>query len=104
MTSPFHAGELTVQERAGTRQNAARIGKSIGNSMPEPFQHFLASQRFAVIGSIDREGQVWASLFTGRPGFIRALDARTVRINAAPPPPAIHLPPTCDSVTMRACS
>jgi uncharacterized protein len=84
MTSPFHAGELAVQERAGTRQNAARIGKGIGNAMPEPFQHFLATQRFAVLGSIDRDGRVWASLLTGRPSFIQALDERTVRIGAVP--------------------
>lgn len=64
---------------------ARRIGKSIGSVIPSAAQEFLASQPMVVIGSVDRDGFPWASLVTGDPGFIRALDERRVRIAARPP-------------------
>ena len=39
-----------------------------------------------VVGSVDADGRVWASLLVGEPGFVRVLDERTVRIDATPLP------------------
>jgi predicted pyridoxine 5'-phosphate oxidase superfamily flavin-nucleotide-binding protein len=86
MTSPFHAGELAVQERAGTRQMAGRIGKGIGATVSAAARRFIATQRMAVIGSIDPNGRVWASLLAGRQGFLQAIDDQTIRIDVAPAP------------------
>lgn|SRR5215213_2919555 len=39
-----------------------------------------------VVGSVGADGRVWASQLVGEPGFVRALDERTVRIDATPFP------------------
>ncbi len=80
----YHEGELAVQTRAGVQEMASRIGKSIRPVIPLAAQEFLSSQPMAVLGSVDVQGRVWASLFTGKPGFMRAMNERTVRIEAAP--------------------
>jgi uncharacterized protein len=80
--APYHAGELAVQARAGVQEAARRIGNGIRSSIPAAAQEFLRGQPMLVIASLDADGQVWASLLTGPPGFIRALDERTVLIEA----------------------
>ena len=84
MTSIYHAGELAVQERAGVAAMARRIGRSIKDHITPDAQEFLMTQHMVLVGSVDAGGRVWASLLTGAPGFMRALDDRTVRIAAGP--------------------
>jgi uncharacterized protein len=84
MAPVYHPGERSVQERAGVREMADRIGRSIGTTIPPPARNFLRSQPLVVVGSVDREGRVWASLLTGAPGLVQVVDENTVRINARP--------------------
>jgi len=79
--SPFHAGELAAQERAGVRERMdvdARRG--IRDYMPEQHRRFFAEQPFMVLGGVDETGQPWATLRVGAPGFISTPDERTLRI------------------------
>src|ERR1700680_3559524 len=79
--SPFHAGELPAQERAGVRERMnvdARRG--IRDYMPEQHRLFFAQQPFMVLGGVDENGQPWATLRVGVPGFISTPDERTLRI------------------------
>jgi uncharacterized protein len=82
----YHPGEIKVQERAGVRLMAERVGNSIHSTMPLATREFLEEQRMIVVGSVGENGQVWASLLVGEPRFVRALDERTVRIDATPFP------------------
>src|SRR4029453_1586041 len=84
MAPVYHPGELSVQERAGVREMADRIGRSIGSTIPQAARNFLRSQPLVVVGSVDASQRVWASLLTGAPGFLHAADEHTVRINARP--------------------
>ena len=86
MGTPFHAGEQEVQARAGVRAMADRVGNSIHASIPAAARDFLRAQPFAVVASVAADDSPWASLLIGAPGFIRAVDERTVRIEALPPP------------------
>jgi uncharacterized protein len=79
--SPFHAGELAAQERAGVRERMdvdARRG--IRDYMPEQHRRFFAEQPFMVLGGVDETGQPWATLRVGATGFISTPDERTLRI------------------------
>lgn len=86
MSRGFHRGELAVQERAGVRQQAAKVGGSIHGAVPPPGKAFLEQRRFLVLATLDPEGRPWASIVTGRPGFATAPHPREVRIEAAPVP------------------
>ncbi len=86
MTAIYHPGELAVQNQAGVQAEAASLGKSINAIIQPSAQDFLRNQRLVITGTIDTNGQVWASLLTGEPGFIQTVTEHTVRINAAPIP------------------
>lgn len=86
MSAKYHPGEIEVQERAGVRPMAERVGNSIRPTIPPAAREFLKEQVMVVVGSVDAGGRVWASLLVGEPGFVRAPDARTVRIAATPFP------------------
>jgi hypothetical protein len=81
----YHFGELEVQARAGVQHQAERVGKIISSAMPLAAQEFLLHQPFAVLSSVDMRGQVWISILTGKPGFMRARDEQTVTIEGVPP-------------------
>jgi hypothetical protein len=84
--SPFHDGEQLAQERAGVPHKmdaAARRG--IRDFMPDQHRSFFAQLPYVVVGSLDADGQPWASLLTGAPGFIASPDDRHLLIHATPP-------------------
>ena len=82
MSAKFHAGELAVQARVGVQNMASKVGNGIHPQIPPIAQNFLRQQQMAVAATIAANGQVWASLLTGAPGFIRALDEQAVLIEA----------------------
>jgi uncharacterized protein len=84
MREVYHPGELSVQSRAGVQIEASRIANSIHSTMPPVAQAFLLKQRMAIAGTVARGGSVWASLLTGQPGFMKAVDEQTVEIIAFP--------------------
>jgi uncharacterized protein len=84
MTSSFHAGELSMQRQAGVETQACRIGQGIKATMPSAAQAFLQQQPMVLVGSIGTDGQVWASLLTGKTGFLMPIDERTLRVATTP--------------------
>jgi uncharacterized protein len=86
MPSRFHAGELAVQERAGVREGAARVGGSIHGAVPPAAKAFLEQRSFVVLATADLQGRPWASILTGPPGFATVQDPLQLRIDAAPLP------------------
>jgi uncharacterized protein len=82
MTAPFHEGEVAAQQRAGTRAAAQRMAGMLREAMPQQHQDFFAQLPFVVLGACDADGQPWATLRCGAPGFVQARDARTLTISA----------------------
>ncbi|MCB1874797.1 MAG: pyridoxamine 5'-phosphate oxidase family protein [Chromatiales bacterium] len=81
--NPFHAGELAVQERAGARQAARINAAALSPHIPSGAVPFIEQQGMAVLGSLDTQGNVWASLLFGEPGFVSAEDERHVVLDQA---------------------
>jgi predicted pyridoxine 5'-phosphate oxidase superfamily flavin-nucleotide-binding protein len=79
--SPFHDGELDVQTRAGEREMAATVGEMIGDAIPIGGRAFLANQRLLAVSGTDATGRLWASVWSGAPGFATSSpDGRGVTI------------------------
>lgn len=72
MPSPFHAGERAVQERLGETDGADANGRVISDRILPGARPFIAAQSVVVVASADATGAPWASLWCGRPGFVRA--------------------------------
>lgn len=86
-TATFHAGELALQQRAGTFARLAEVGpRVIRDHMPDQHRDFFTLLPFVLAGSLDAGGQPWASVLAGPPGFVHSPDARLLRIDALPLP------------------
>ena len=82
---PFHPGEQALQARAGLRERMAQVGrKVIRDFMPDQHRELFEKLPFLVAGSVDAQGRPWASLLTGRPGFVSSPDPRTLAVAALP--------------------
>lgn len=83
--APFHAGEIAVQTRMGVAQRAAVMGgRLIRPNMIDQHREFFAELPFIVLGTLDTDGNPWASILTGQPGFLSTPDDTTLMINALP--------------------
>ena len=106
MSAPtgFHEGELAVQDRAGVRAQAARLG---GAMLATPdlnggMSTFLAHREFAVLTARDPDGRLWTSPLFSSPGFLEAHD-RELRVHAVPGPgDPLHRLPANQPVGMLA--
>lgn len=78
----YHAGELAVQAQVGVLEEAHTLGQRMGGVLQPTAQKFLENQQLAIASTVDADGSVWASLLTGQPGFVKAVDERTARITA----------------------
>lgn len=82
--SPFHQGEQALQSRTGKRETMENYGRrAIRSFMPEQHQAFYSQLPFIVVGSVDNHDWPWASIVTGRPGFISASSATLLNIDGA---------------------
>lgn len=84
----YHEGELSVQRRAGVRDEADRLAGMVTETVPDEsdLRAMVADQPHAVVTSVDTDSRVWVSLLAGEPGFVRVVDDRTVRFDADPSP------------------
>lgn len=81
MKNPFHEGELSAQRRAKESASAQHNAGVISDSIAKGAIPFVVQQSLVVFGSIDPDGNPWASVLVGDPGFIRACDERTVLLD-----------------------
>ncbi len=77
----WHEGELEVQKRAGVAAKAERLSGMVHRSLPDSARGFLMQRQFAVLGSLDSERRVWASVVAGEPGFMQAPDPTMIVIH-----------------------
>jgi predicted pyridoxine 5'-phosphate oxidase superfamily flavin-nucleotide-binding protein len=82
-SGPFHAGELYVQQRTGTQREAQINGRIIAPEIPAGAVPFITAQQLVVFGSLNAQGQVWASLAFGSPGFVSVPDNQHIVIQLA---------------------
>lgn len=83
--SPFHRGEQALQARAGVRERIEQLGRHmVRDHMPEQHRELFGKLPTLLLGAIDAEGQPWATMLHGAPGFVSTPDARTLRIGVRP--------------------
>jgi hypothetical protein len=85
---PFHAGEQAVQQRAGSRERMAEIGRRVVRAeLIDQHREFFALLPFIVVGAADRDGRPWATLLAGEAaGFVTSPDETRLDVRALPPP------------------
>ena len=86
-TSPFHAGEQTIQSLAGVRDRIELKGRAvIRDYMPEQHRAFFAALPFMLVAMADQNGHPWATTLSGPPGFMNSSEANLLTIKSWPDP------------------
>ncbi|MXN65513.1 2Fe-2S iron-sulfur cluster binding domain-containing protein [Stappia sp. GBMRC 2046] len=81
--TPFHEGELAVQEKVGVKERIANFGRmAIRDFMPDQHRAFFAGLPFVVLSAVDGKGWPRATMLFGYPGFVSSPDARRLSIAA----------------------
>src|ERR1700733_5196362 len=75
IASPWHEGELRLQQRAGAVEKMDDLGRRfVRDYLTDQHREFYPQLPFVVLGAVDPAGDVWATLRAGRPGFLSAPD------------------------------
>ena len=83
MESPFHRGELELQERTGVRDRLAVAGgRSIRDYMPDEHRELFGKLPWVFASSLDAQHRSWASVLVGYPGFMHSPHERLLSIHA----------------------
>jgi predicted pyridoxine 5'-phosphate oxidase superfamily flavin-nucleotide-binding protein len=81
----FHEGEQAMQTLAGVRERFAAAGAPfLRDEMPAQHREFFALLPFLLAGSVDGQGQPWASVLAGPPGFVHSPHPRVLQVDAWP--------------------
>lgn len=81
--SPFHPGEMAIQERVGVRARMEALGRHvIRDYLTEQHRQFYAQLPFLIAGTVDSNGHPWASILVGTPGFVSIPNDRTLEVNS----------------------
>lgn len=80
-TSPYHEGELAVQQRAGELARGRQNGQIIQDTLLRGAFRFLKELPLVIVGSRSTGGDIWASLLLGRTGFVSAADEHAVELD-----------------------
>ncbi|KQO26899.1 pyridoxamine 5'-phosphate oxidase [Acidovorax sp. Leaf76] len=81
----FHAGEQALQDRVGVRERMGEIGPMVlRDHMPDQHRELFEKLPTLLLGALDADGQPWATMVAGPPGFVYTPDARSMQV-AVPP-------------------
>lgn len=79
---PFHQGEREIQQRLGVREALSRVGKrAIRDHLIDQHRAFYEQIPDIYYGAYDAEGNLWASMLWGAPGFLVTPNEHTLAIS-----------------------
>ncbi|MBU6958250.1 pyridoxamine 5'-phosphate oxidase family protein [Pseudomonas sp. CVAP len=83
--SPWHAGEKQLQAHAGVAERMEAHGrKVIRKQMPDQHRQFYRQLPFMVFGAVDADGNPWASILEGPPGFAHSPEPAQLQLDSLP--------------------
>lgn len=81
--SPWHAGEKQLQTSIGVAEHMEAFGRQvIRDHMPEQHRNFYHQLPFILIGVVDQQGNPWAGVIEGPPGFVHSPEPRALQLDA----------------------
>jgi ferredoxin-NADP reductase/predicted pyridoxine 5'-phosphate oxidase superfamily flavin-nucleotide-binding protein len=67
----WHEGEVAIQRKAGVAEMMAPVARqAIRHGLMPQHRQFFESLPFIVAGAVPRDGDVWATILAGKPGFL----------------------------------
>jgi ferredoxin-NADP reductase/predicted pyridoxine 5'-phosphate oxidase superfamily flavin-nucleotide-binding protein len=81
-SSPWHAGEIALQEKVGVAKRMDEVGRRVlRDHLIDQHRQFYPQLPFIVLGTVDEDGNAWATLRANRPGFLQSPDVHTLSVD-----------------------
>ena len=81
-SGPWHEGEIHMQQLVGVETKMAEMGKRVlRDHLIDQHRQFYPQLPFAVFGTVDDAGDVWATLRANHPGFLNSPDPHHLSVN-----------------------
>ena len=79
--SPWHAGERVLQDRAGVAERMEELGRRVlRDHLIDQHRAFYPQLPFIVLGTVDDQGDAWATIRAANPGFLQSPDPHTLNV------------------------
>ena len=79
--SAWHAGEQALQARAGVHERMAAVGEVVmRDHMPDQHRELFEKLPTLLLGALDAQGQPWATMLAGPPGFVHTPHAQRMDV------------------------
>jgi ferredoxin-NADP reductase/predicted pyridoxine 5'-phosphate oxidase superfamily flavin-nucleotide-binding protein len=83
LRSPWHEGELAIQRSVGVVERMDAPGRNfVRDRLLDQHRRFYPLLPFIVAGAVDAEGDAWATMIAGTPGFLHAPTSAMLDVNA----------------------
>lgn len=83
--SPWHDGEKHLQQRVGVGERMEALGrKVIRDFLPDQHRDFYRQLPFVLLGTVDADGNPWASILEGAPGFVHSPHPQSLQLDCFP--------------------
>ena len=83
--SPWHAGETQLQAHVGVAERMEELGRRVIRSeMPDQHRTFYQQLPFMLYGAVDADGNPWASILEGAPGFAHSPEPALLQFGSLP--------------------
>lgn len=79
--SPYHQGEIYVQQKLDERAPAERNGRIISHSLLAGAVKFIENSSFVIVSSQDSGDRIWTSVLSGQKGYLKVKDEKTILLN-----------------------
>jgi ferredoxin-NADP reductase/predicted pyridoxine 5'-phosphate oxidase superfamily flavin-nucleotide-binding protein len=79
--SPWHAGEIILQQKAGVAARMKDVGSRVlRDYLIDQHRQFYPQLPFIVLGTVDGDGSAWATLRANHPGFLHSPDPHRLSV------------------------
>ncbi|AFL51566.1 putative pyridoxine 5'-phosphate oxidase superfamily flavin-nucleotide-binding protein [Sinorhizobium fredii] len=79
--SPWHEGEMALQRQLGVEARMEEVGyRVMRDHLIDQHREFYPLLPMVVLGAVDQDGDIWATLRAARPGFLHAPDAHRLTV------------------------
>lgn len=82
--APWHRGEIMLQEKVGVAKRMEDVGaRVLRDYLIDQHRQFYPQLPFIVLGTVDGDGNAWATLRANHPGFLHSPDPHRLSVALA---------------------
>src|SRR5688572_29215465 len=83
MANVYHTGELLAQQKANEAAMGERNGRVVANTIIPGAKNFIEKLPFVIVSTQNKDGDITVSPLSGRDGFIRVKDERSIEVDVS---------------------